>query len=98
MKAEILTKEMREEILATYAEFLPDERLVVVTFDNENENDFERMMSSMHHDKDYAISYWDEHNEECGLCLTAMNELDAEHRFNGEFPGNIFISAKEIQI
>ena len=98
MKAEILTKEMREELLATYAEFLPAERLVVVTFDNENENDFERMMSSMHHDKDYAISYWDEHNEECGLCLTAMNELDAEDKFNGEFPGNIFICAKEIQI
>ena len=98
MTVEILTKEMREELLATYADYLPDEELVVVTFNNENENYFERIMRSMHCDKDYAISYWNEHNEECGLCLTAMNELDAEDKFNGEFPGNIFISAKEIQI
>ncbi len=61
-------------------------------------NEFDDIILAPGQDKDYAISYWDENNEECGLGLSAMNELDAEHRFNGEFPGNIFICAKEIKI
>ena len=71
---------------------------LVVTFNNETDHDFERMMYYMNSDKGYSISYWDQNNKECGLCLSAMNEMDAEDRFNGEFPGNIFICAKEIQI
>ena len=94
MKAEILTKEMREEILATYAEFLPAERLVVVTFDNKSDE----IVLAQGQDRDYKISYWDKNNKETHICLGAMNEIDAEDRFNGMFPGNIFISAKEIQI
>ena len=66
----------------------------VVSFNDE----FDEIVLAPGQDKDYAISYWDKNNEECGLCLSAMNELDAEHRFNGMFPGNIFISAKEIKI
>ena len=94
MKAEILTKEMREEILATYAEFLPDERLVVVTFNNE----FDEIVLAQGQDRDYKISYWDKDNEETHICLGAMNEIDAEDRFNSMFPDSIFICAKEIQI
>ena len=62
----------------------------------EADRQFDEIVLAMGQDKDYAISYWDKHNEECGLCLGAMNERDAEHRFNDMFPGNIFISAKEI--
>lgn len=94
MKAKFLTKEMREEILSIYAEFLPAEKMQVVSFSNE----FDDIILAPGQDKDYAISYWDENNEECGLCLSAMNERDAEDRFNDMFPGNIFICAKEIKI
>ena len=61
-------------------------------------NEFDDIILAPGQDKDYAISYWDKHNEECGLCLSAMNEMDEEYRFNGMFPGNIFICAKEIKI
>ena len=94
MKAEILTKEMREELLATYAEYLPDEELLVVTFNNK----FDDIVLVSGQDKDYKVSYWDKNNKETHICLAAMNEIDAEDRFNGMFPGNIFISAKEIKI
>lgn len=94
MKAEILTKEMREELLATYAEYLPDEELLVVTFNNK----FDDIVLASGQDKDYKVSYWDKNNKETHICLAAMNEIDAEDRFNGMFPGNIFISAKEIKI
>ena len=94
MKAEILTKEMREELLDTYADYLPDEELVVVTFNNK----FDDIVLAQGQDRDYKISYWDKDNKETHICLAAMNEIDAEDRFNGMFPGNIFISAKEIQI
>ena len=49
-------------------------------------------------DRDYKVSYWDKNNKETHICLGAMNEIDAEDRFNSMFPDNIFISAKEIQI
>ncbi len=94
MRKEILTKEMREELLATYAEFLPDEELIVVTFNNK----FDEIVLAQGQDRDYKISYWDKDNKETHICLGAMNEIDAEDRFNGMFPGNIFISAKEIKI
>ena len=61
-------------------------------------NEFGDIVLAPGQDKDYAISYWGKDNKEYGLCLGAMNERDAEDRFNGEFPGNIFISAKEIKI
>ena len=92
MKIEILTKEMREELLATYAEHLPDERLTAVTFNNK----FDDIILAPGQDRDYKISYWDKNNKETHIFLGAMNELDAEHRFNDMFPGNIFICAKEI--
>lgn len=92
MNAEILNKEMREELLDICAEFLPTERMQVIS------NEFDDIILAPGQDRDYAISYWDKNNEECGLCLSAMNEIDAEDRFNGMFPGNIFICAKEIQI
>ncbi len=94
MKAEILTKEMREELLATYAEFLPAERLAVVTFNNE----FDEIVLAQGQDRDYKVSYWNKDNEETHICLGAMNEIDAEDRFNDMFPGNIFISATQIKI
>ena len=94
MKEIIVNKEKSEEILAVFAEYFPEEEMRVTSFNDE----FDEIVLAMGQDKDYAISYWDENNEECGLCLGAMNERDAEDRFNGMFPGNIFISAKEIKI
>lgn len=94
MKVEILTKEMREELLATYAEFLPAEKLIVVTFNNK----FDEIVLAQGQDKDYKVSYWNKDNKETHICLSAMNEIDAEDRFNDMFPDCIFISAKEIQI
>ena len=91
MKIEILTKEMREELLATYAEHLPDERLTVITFNKSDE-----IVLAQGQNRDYRISYWDKDNKETHICLGAMNEIDAENRFNDMFPNNIFISAKEI--
>ena len=99
MKAEILTKEMREEILATYAEFLPAERIKAANFNSCKEaEDYDEIVLAQGQDKNYKISYWDKNNKETHIYLGAMNEIDAEDRFNGMFPGNIFICAKEIQI
>lgn len=92
MKAESLSKERAKEILAVYAEYLPAERLVVVTFNNK----FDEIVLAQGQDRDYKISYWDKNNEETHICLGAMNELDAEHKFNDMFPDYIFITAKEI--
>ena len=91
MKIEILAEKMREELLATYAEFLPNERLTVITFNKSDE-----IVLAQGQDRDYKISYWDKDNKETHICLGAMNEIDAENRFNDMFPNNIFISAKEI--
>ena len=89
-----------DEAIAQFAEFLPAERLQVVKFtqDNSVESEFDQMMLALGQDRDYRISYIDKDNKETHICLGAMNEIDAEDRFNGMFPGNIFISAKEIQI
>ena len=92
MKAEILTKEMREELLATYAEFLPAEELVVVTFNNK----FDEIVLAQGQDNDYRIDYIDKDNKETHICLGAMDEIDAEDRFNSMFPGNIFINATKL--
>ena len=61
-------------------------------------NEFDDIILAKGQDRDYKVSYWDKNNKEMHICLAAMNEIDAEDRFNGMFPGNIFISAKEIQI
>ena len=61
-------------------------------------NEFDDIILAKGQDRDYKVSYWDKNNQETHICLAAMNEIDAEDRFNGMFPGNIFISAKEIQI
>ena len=61
-------------------------------------NEFDDIVLAPGQDKDYKVSYWDKDNKETHICLGAMNEIDAEDRFNGMFPGNIFISAKEIKI
>ena len=59
-------------------------------------NEFDDIVLAPGQDKDYKVSYWDKDNKETHICLGAMNEIDAEHRFNDMFPNNIFISAKEI--
>ena len=94
MKRVIVNKERSEEILAVFAEFLPEEEIRVISFNDE----FDDIVLAPGQDKDYKISYWDKDNKETHICLGAMNEIDAEDRFNSMFPGNIFISAKEIQI
>ena len=38
----------------------------------EADRQFDEIVLAMGQDKDYAICYWDKHNEECGLCLGAM--------------------------
>lgn len=98
MKIEILTEEMREELIDIYKS-LPTERTKAVDFNNCKEaEDYDEIVLAQGQDRDYRISYWDENNKETHICLGAMNELDAEHRFNDMFPNNIFISAKEIKI
>ena len=92
MKAEILTKEMREELLNVCSEFLPAKRMQVIS------NEFDDIVLAPGQDRDYKVSYWDKNNKETHICLGAMSEIDAEDRFNSMFPGNIFISAKEIKI
>ena len=64
----------------------------------EADRQFDEIVLAMGQDKDYKISYWDKDNKETHICLAAMNEMDAEDRFNGMFPDNIFICAKEIKI
>ena len=99
MKIENLTKEMREEILATYAEYLPAKRIKAANFNSCKEaEDYDDIILAPGQDKDYKISYWDKNGKETHICLAGMNELDAEHRFNNMFPGNIFICVKEIKI
>ena len=65
MKAEFLTKEMKEEILATYAEYLPTERMKAADFDNCKEaEDYDEIVLAQGQDRDYKISYWDKDYKE----------------------------------
>ena len=109
MKRINLSPEREEELINIYSEFLPAERVQVVNFSNckeaedcdedYDENwDENNIVLFQWECNDYRIDYIDRNNKETHICLGAMDEIDAEDRFNSIFPGNIFISAKEIQI
>ena len=94
-----LSPEREQELINIYSEFMPAERVQVVTFSNCKEaEDCDDIVLAQGQDNDYRIDYVDKDNKETHICLGAMNEIDAEDRFNSMFPGNIFISAKEIKI
>lgn len=95
-----LSVEREEELNKILSRFLPEQEMNVVNFDQNNDAEFEydQIMLALGQDKDYRISYWDKDNKETHICLGAMNEMDAEDRFNSMFPDCIFICAKHIYI
>ena len=97
MKKINLTSEREQELIDIYKS-LPTKRMKASFTSCKEAEDYDDIVLAPGQDKDYKVSYWDKDNKETHICLGAMNEIDAEDRFNGMFPGNIFISAKEIKI
>lgn len=97
MKRINLSKEREQELINIYSEFIPAERVQVVSFSNSKEaEDCDDIVLAQGQDNDYRIDYFDKNDEKTHIYLAGMSEIDAEHRFNSMFPGNIFINATKL--